>query len=177
MDDDIDGAPIEGPEEETVIKSEPIFEEEDIDGEPIEETPAEPQPKKTATFKQSQWNTVDPSVVASQAVTTSKWDLLESGKDDEMATDKPELFVCLCLFPLSSYCTCSYTLFARVLHALVTVVGHFELPIEKRSLEGFLKRAASSLHMSMSSSTARLDEERRKILREIEASFILVLEI
>lgn len=33
---------------------------------------------------------VDPSVVASQAVTTSKWDLLENGKDDEISMEKIE---------------------------------------------------------------------------------------
>ncbi|VDN43993.1 unnamed protein product [Gongylonema pulchrum] len=154
MDDDIDGAPIEGPEEETVIKSEPIFEEEDIDGEPIEETPAEPQPKKTATFKQSQWNTVDPSVVASQAVTTSKWDLLESGKDDEMATDKVESDDDIDGAPIDEDKNGS---------------EDGECPDEDD------EKAASSLHMSMSSTTARLDEERRKILREIEASFVLAL--
>lgn len=34
---------------------------------------------------------VDPSVVASQAVTTSKWDMLENGKDDESRSASPEV--------------------------------------------------------------------------------------
>lgn len=59
--EDIDGAPIEEEGEEAVTKKEAIFdEEEDIDGVPIEEEAAveKAPPKKTATFKQSQWNTV-----------------------------------------------------------------------------------------------------------------------
>ncbi|VDM98121.1 unnamed protein product, partial [Thelazia callipaeda] len=148
-DDDIDGAPIEEGPEEIILKKESIFEEEDIDGIPIEEEPIESQPKKVATFKRSQWDTVDPSVVASQAVTTSKWDLLENGKDDEITVDKVDPENDIDGAPIDDDKNGS---------------EDGECPDEDEE-----ERTNSTVQPSLSLSSSRMDEERRKILREIEA--------
>ncbi|EFO26496.1 hypothetical protein LOAG_01982 [Loa loa] len=150
--DDIDGAPIEEGPEETILKKESIFEEEDIDGVPIEEDTLETQPKKAATFKRSQWDVVDPSVVASQAVTTSKWDLLENGKDDETVMGKIDQEDDIDGAPIDDDKNGS---------------EDGECPDEDDD-----DKTTSTLQQSLSSSAARLDEERRKILREIEVKVV-----
>uniref|UniRef100_A0A158Q7U9 U2 snRNP-associated SURP motif-containing protein n=1 Tax=Elaeophora elaphi TaxID=1147741 RepID=A0A158Q7U9_9BILA len=150
--DDIDGAPIEEGPEETITKKESIFEEEDIDGVPIEEDTLETQPKKAATFKRSQWDAVDPSVVASQAVTTSKWDLLENGKDDETAVGKIDQEDDIDGAPIDDDKNGS---------------EDGECPDEDDD-----DKITSSLQQSLNSSAVRLDEERRKILREIEVKVV-----
>jgi hypothetical protein len=68
--------------------------DDDIDGVPIlPSTSAPPPPPPTKRdpspdkkrplpgFKPSKWETVDPEAVVEQAMTTSKWDLLEGGED------------------------------------------------------------------------------------------------
>ncbi|VDN89193.1 unnamed protein product [Brugia pahangi] len=151
--DDIDGAPIEEGPDETIIKKESIFEEEDIDGVPIEEDTVEIQPKKAATFKRSQWDVVDPSVVASQAVTTSKWDLLENGKDDETVVGKIDQEDDIDGAPIDDDKNGS---------------EDGECPDE----DDDDNKTTLTFQQSLSSSAARLDEERRKILREIEVKVV-----
>lgn len=50
---------------------------EDLDGEPIDDDPPHKKKKTTGAFVPSKWETVDPEQVEAQAMTTSKWDLLE----------------------------------------------------------------------------------------------------
>nr|CAB3267411.1 U2 snRNP-associated SURP motif-containing protein-like [Phallusia mammillata] len=75
QDSDVDGAPLDGYT---------------IDGMPLETKKSEPEQPR---FVQSKWETVDPEDVEAQAMTTSKWDQLESqidGQplDDDHATTK-----------------------------------------------------------------------------------------
>lgn len=49
----------------------------DIDGEPIDDDIPHKKKKTTGAFVPSKWETVDPEQVEAQAMTTSKWDLLE----------------------------------------------------------------------------------------------------
>ncbi|KHN87272.1 U2 snRNP-associated SURP motif-containing protein [Toxocara canis] len=163
--EDIDGAPIDDELEGKGLKKESIFDddEEDIDGAPIEEEPTNQSPpkKKTAAFKTSHWSTVDPSVVAAQAVTTSKWELIENGKDDESPSPSPR-----------------------------RVEKEEEEDVDGEPMEGTNQGSEdgecpdddddddkvdsrdSSAFASRSSSSSRLDEQRRKILREIEVKVV-----
>ncbi|KAG0422520.1 hypothetical protein HPB47_001663, partial [Ixodes persulcatus] len=65
--DDLDGVPLG----------------EDLDGRPLEENLEDSRPK----FVPSKWETVDPETVQLQAVTTSKWDLLDQGEEDPSQED------------------------------------------------------------------------------------------
>lgn len=49
----------------------------DIDGEPIDDDYSSNRRKTTGAFVPSKWETVDPEQIEAQAMTTSKWDLLE----------------------------------------------------------------------------------------------------
>nr|XP_018913617.1 PREDICTED: U2 snRNP-associated SURP motif-containing protein [Bemisia tabaci] len=73
LDTDIDGLPME--------------DDEDIDGVPLDNEDA---PTKSATFVPSRWETVDPEQAEAEAMTTSKWELMEMGKLQESAAEKPE---------------------------------------------------------------------------------------
>ncbi|XP_057656259.1 U2 snRNP-associated SURP motif-containing protein [Diorhabda carinulata] len=91
--EDIDGNPLDPQESDedvpmdgaTLLKTammqyESDGDELDIDGQEIQE-----EPKKDSTlsgFITSKWETVDPEQVEAQAMTTSKWDLLENSQDD-----------------------------------------------------------------------------------------------
>lgn len=76
-DDDLDGVPMD----------------DDIDGEPLSEDLAGDGKGKLASmpagFVPSRWETVDPEQVEAQAMTTSKWDLLEQTEQPEQ-TDRGE---------------------------------------------------------------------------------------
>ncbi|XP_055330103.1 U2 snRNP-associated SURP motif-containing protein-like [Paramacrobiotus metropolitanus] len=61
MDADVDGVPID----------------EDVDGAPLEEPAAADTKPAPVAFAPSRWETVDPEQVKAQAITTSKWDLVE----------------------------------------------------------------------------------------------------
>ncbi|XP_050314384.1 U2 snRNP-associated SURP motif-containing protein [Anthonomus grandis grandis] len=56
--------------------------EEDIDGEEIKEDPADLRSLVRAGFTRSKWEAVDPDQVEAQAMTTSKWDLLENSQEN-----------------------------------------------------------------------------------------------
>lgn len=92
---DIDGAPIDHADEDddapmdgaALLKSamkqyeSPEADEEtDIDGEEIKDEPEEEE-KDVSKFITSKWETIDPDQIEAQAMTTSKWDLLESSAD------------------------------------------------------------------------------------------------
>ncbi|GFS97980.1 hypothetical protein NPIL_585381, partial [Nephila pilipes] len=85
--DDIDGVPLDVPlsEDRDDIDGVPL--NDDLDGQPLEE----PVPQETndisSKFKPSKWETVDPETVEAQAITTSKWDLLEQNEDQEQVDD------------------------------------------------------------------------------------------
>jgi U2-associated protein SR140 len=61
--------------------------DDDLDGDPLPEDPSGDSKGKSgsmpAGFVPSRWETVDPEQVEAQAMTTSKWDLLEQ-------TERPE---------------------------------------------------------------------------------------
>ncbi|XP_053211968.1 U2 snRNP-associated SURP motif-containing protein-like [Panonychus citri] len=67
------------------IDGDPV-EESDIDGIPIDTIDGTPFEStiniSTTKFKPSKWETVDPDLVESQAMTTSKWESLETNHDD-----------------------------------------------------------------------------------------------
>lgn len=76
IDDDVDGMPIA---DDVDIDGIPLSD--DIDGEPMTSNQFDSSALK---FKPSKWETIDPDVVESQAMTTSKWDLLEQTNDDDL---------------------------------------------------------------------------------------------
>jgi U2-associated protein SR140 len=61
--------------------------DDDIDGEPLSEDVAGDSKAKMASmpagFVPSRWETVDPEQVEAQAMTTSRWDLLEQAEQPE----------------------------------------------------------------------------------------------
>ncbi|XP_035233376.1 U2 snRNP-associated SURP motif-containing protein-like [Stegodyphus dumicola] len=86
--DDIDGVPLEGPlaEDREDIDGVPL--NDDLDGQPMEDIPPPKETKDISSkFKPSKWETVDPETVEAQAITTSKWDLLEQNDDQEQIDD------------------------------------------------------------------------------------------
>ncbi|XP_055935383.1 U2 snRNP-associated SURP motif-containing protein-like [Argiope bruennichi] len=85
--DDIDGVPLEGPlsEDRDDIDGVPL--NEDLDGQPLEEERLPEPPDMSSKFKPSKWETIDPETVEAQAITTSKWDLLEQNEDQEQVDD------------------------------------------------------------------------------------------
>lgn len=76
IEDDVDGMPLV----DTDIDGVPL---ENIDGQPLSDIESAPLPK----FKPSKWETVDPDLVESQAMTTSKWEMLEQTNDDSVDDD------------------------------------------------------------------------------------------
>jgi len=64
--DEVDGMPLDG---------------DPLDGVPMDTVKKAPPPVQTKGFVQSKWETVDPDQVEAQAMTTSKWDLLEGSGD------------------------------------------------------------------------------------------------
>uniref|UniRef100_A0A0N5A952 Surp module n=1 Tax=Syphacia muris TaxID=451379 RepID=A0A0N5A952_9BILA len=156
--EDIDGAPLDENIEDVKRSKEreAIFDDEDIDGAPIDDETEQKPAKKLAAFKPSQWNAVDPSVVASQAITTSKWDSLENGREGETSDDGQDN------------------------EKEEDIDGQ---PIEETSNQGsedgeycddddskYSWPNASS--QSSLSALNRMDEQRRKILREIEVKVV-----
>ncbi|XP_023226144.1 U2 snRNP-associated SURP motif-containing protein-like [Centruroides sculpturatus] len=95
--EDIDGVPLTA--DETDIDGIPLEEKEDldgmpfsedIDGQPMEESSGRsPSPK--LKFIPSKWETVDPETVEAQAITTSKWDLLDQQADQEQEVDDDDI--------------------------------------------------------------------------------------
>ncbi|XP_078694249.1 U2 snRNP-associated SURP motif-containing protein-like isoform X4 [Branchiostoma floridae x Branchiostoma belcheri] len=97
LDFDVDGIPIKEAED---IDGIPIgvgdsvdgmvMKVEDIDGKPIDDDLDGQPMKEEPVFKvaPSKWETVDPSDIEAQAMTTSKWDLLEQQDEDD--TDKDD---------------------------------------------------------------------------------------
>lgn len=81
---DLDGLPLVGiPVADPDLDGVPlgIVEDPEIDGQPLE--PAVLRRPPPAKFVPSKWETVDPETVSQQAVTTSKWDLLDQGEEEE----------------------------------------------------------------------------------------------
>lgn len=81
---DLDGLPLVGiPVADPDLDGVPlgVVEDPDIDGQPLE--PAILRRAPPAKFVPSKWETVDPETVSQQAVTTSKWDLLDQGEEEE----------------------------------------------------------------------------------------------
>lgn len=75
--DDLDGAPLELAHVDDVDGI-PIKEDDDIDGIPLDGKPAVVDKSKTIKAAPSKWEEVDPTQLEAQAITTSKWELLES---------------------------------------------------------------------------------------------------
>jgi len=78
FDDSVDGVPLDND----------VTLEDDVDGIPLDsanQQPAKEQPpqQEPPRFIQSKWETVDKEVVEQQAMTTSKWELLNNEEDDE----------------------------------------------------------------------------------------------
>ncbi|XP_064615652.1 U2 snRNP-associated SURP motif-containing protein-like isoform X2 [Liolophura sinensis] len=91
--EDLDGAPIEGVKV-SEIDGKPIVDydgdviSEDLDGEPLDkDVDGKPMDDEALTiltkFTKSKWETVDQSELEAQAVTTSKWDLLDPEADND----------------------------------------------------------------------------------------------
>ena len=81
--DDLDGEPLPGD-----VDGAPL--PEDLDGKPIEAESPNAQPPSSspvAKFFKSKWEAVDETELEAQAMTTSKWDLLEQENEEE---DKPQ---------------------------------------------------------------------------------------
>ncbi|KAL3847445.1 hypothetical protein ACJMK2_018351 [Sinanodonta woodiana] len=87
-DPDLDGKPLEDidlaqiPDEIEEVKIPLTDKEEDLDGVPLEDTKqlsSSPKPK----FAMSKWETVDETELEAQAMTTSKWDLLDQQEEEE----------------------------------------------------------------------------------------------
>ncbi|XP_066155445.1 U2 snRNP-associated SURP motif-containing protein [Euwallacea fornicatus] len=57
-------------------------EDEDIDGEEIKDEGLNDEKTFSSGFIKSKWETVDPTEVEAQAMTTSKWDMLEASQDN-----------------------------------------------------------------------------------------------
>lgn len=82
---DDEGVPIDGA---ALIKSMMQYnsspeDEEDIDGEEIkDDNQGDSKPLSNAGFIKSKWETVDPEQIEAQAMTTSKWDLLENSQEN-----------------------------------------------------------------------------------------------
>ncbi|GIY33458.1 hypothetical protein CDAR_474071 [Caerostris darwini] len=85
--DDIDGVPLDGPLNEDRDDIDGIPLNEDLDGQPLEDERPSSAPDISSKFKPSKWETVDPETVEAQAITTSKWDLLEQNEDQEQVDD------------------------------------------------------------------------------------------
>ncbi|CAH1244975.1 U2SURP [Branchiostoma lanceolatum] len=83
--EDIDGIPIGVSESVDGI----VMKVEDIDGKPIDDDLDGQPMKEEPVFKvaPSKWETVDPSDIEAQAMTTSKWDLLEQQDEDDPDQD------------------------------------------------------------------------------------------
>lgn len=76
--EDIDGIPLKDSEND----------DGDVDGLPLEELEPPPPPVSAVPkFKPSKWETVDPDVVEAQAMTTSKWEQLESKEKTETTAE------------------------------------------------------------------------------------------
>lgn len=71
-DPDLDGVPLALP-----------LEDPELDGQPLLDVPPAVHRPPVAKFVPSKWETVDPETVSQQAVTTSKWDLLDQGEEEE----------------------------------------------------------------------------------------------
>ncbi|XP_015905552.1 U2 snRNP-associated SURP motif-containing protein [Parasteatoda tepidariorum] len=84
--DDIDGVPLDGSlvEDRDDIDGVPL--NDDLDGQPLEDIPQDME-DISSKFKPSKWETVDPETVEAQAITTSKWDLLEQNEEHEHVDD------------------------------------------------------------------------------------------
>ncbi|XP_054724007.1 U2 snRNP-associated SURP motif-containing protein-like [Uloborus diversus] len=86
--DDIDGIPLDGAlvEDREDIDGIPL--NDDLDGQPLEDAmPSMESKDMSSKFKPSKWETVDPETVEAQAITTSKWDLLEQNEEQEQMED------------------------------------------------------------------------------------------
>ncbi|XP_078614635.1 U2 snRNP-associated SURP motif-containing protein-like isoform X10 [Branchiostoma floridae x Branchiostoma japonicum] len=83
--EDIDGIPIGVSENVDGL----VIKVEDIDGKPIDDDLDGQPMKEEPVFKvaPSKWETVDPSDIEAQAMTTSKWDLLEQQDEDDPDQD------------------------------------------------------------------------------------------
>lgn len=77
-DPDLDGVPLGLP-----------LEDPELDGQPLDVPPVVHRPP-AAKFVPSKWETVDPETVSQQAVTTSKWDLLDQGEEEEEEPEEPK---------------------------------------------------------------------------------------
>ncbi|KAK8762979.1 hypothetical protein V5799_034412 [Amblyomma americanum] len=86
-DTDLDGLPLVGPVADPDLDGVPlgVVEDPDLDGQPLDVAPLRRAPP--AKFVPSKWETVDPETVSQQAVTTSKWDLLDQGEEEEEEED------------------------------------------------------------------------------------------
>ncbi|CAH0562288.1 unnamed protein product [Brassicogethes aeneus] len=62
----------------------------DIDGEEIKDDPPEKKTVNLSGFITSKWETVDPDQIEAQAMTTSKWDLLESSAEVSQSSSQNE---------------------------------------------------------------------------------------
>lgn len=64
--------------------------DDDLDGEPMQDDLRPSHGNKTgmpAGFVPSRWETVDPEQVEAQAMTTSKWDMLDQSEQQQNATN------------------------------------------------------------------------------------------
>ncbi|KAK3095578.1 hypothetical protein FSP39_016278, partial [Pinctada imbricata] len=102
--EDIDGAPLDHKEMST-LDGRPLVEDvdgdsytEELDGAPLEDLDGNPmEPEKEAVsspqqprFAKSKWETVDENELEAQAMTTSKWDLLDQQEEEEEENEKEE---------------------------------------------------------------------------------------
>lgn len=86
--DDIDGIPLDAVSTEDKDDIDGVPLNDDLDGQPLEEiTQMKESQDVSSKFKPSKWETVDPETVEAQAITTSKWDLLEQGEEQEQEVD------------------------------------------------------------------------------------------
>ncbi|KAI1708009.1 surp module domain-containing protein [Ditylenchus destructor] len=144
MDVDVDGEPLFDEVED--IDGVPL--EEDIDGEPLDSTDDEAKPSLEPMFKTSSWNQVDTET--EPLISGSKWDNVESGSKWDAA------------------------------HETVTPFSlkHEQPSMHQSALESSPDRAEGEKRemwlptASNSQNSKESDEERRKMLREIEVKVV-----
>uniref|UniRef100_A0A914WHT5 U2 snRNP-associated SURP motif-containing protein n=1 Tax=Plectus sambesii TaxID=2011161 RepID=A0A914WHT5_9BILA len=152
VDEDIDGEPLDSSAPVSKLVAY------DIDGAPMDDddTHSDDDKKQSApkgAFKASKWSEVDPELIEQQAMTTSKWDMLETHEDDDQAEDEKP--------------------------AAMGIVDYDDdldgVPMEDDGGKPMAVSSHPSTSRTMTHSTAAkeaMSEERRQLLRDIEMKVV-----
>uniref|UniRef100_A0A0A9XZ60 U2 snRNP-associated SURP motif-containing protein n=5 Tax=Lygus hesperus TaxID=30085 RepID=A0A0A9XZ60_LYGHE len=100
--DDLDGVPLDGAAllrgaiKQQVIRPPPDdidgipMEDDDIDGKPLDIGLRSPKKPPVGAFVPSKWEEVDPDLIEQQAMTTSKWELIEQQQAKQQGSSSPQ---------------------------------------------------------------------------------------